>query len=209
MFFFLTAITIFAPALAANKLKIPTPHPISKTTLSLKRCRLLMMAFRKVFVRISSFNNSLRKSFFLKSNENIFLFRCFSLHERQNVLMNRDNILSMSSLQEPFYPNQWNRSTRWREKKKWCDDHSSKFSYSWLNIHHRVSGFETSDFLCGLRIRWLFRRFIHSKIENFRLDWTKTKSNSNKGRKIFRYFLRSNKNDLYFLIDFRSVSIRN
>ena len=57
-FDFSTAITIFAPALAANKLNIPTPQPISNTTLSLNKCRLFIIALRNVFVRISSFNNS-------------------------------------------------------------------------------------------------------------------------------------------------------
>lgn len=58
----LTAMTIFAPALAANRLNKPTPQPMSNTTLSLNSCRLFIIALRNVFVRTSSFSNSYTKT---------------------------------------------------------------------------------------------------------------------------------------------------
>ena len=50
--------TCFAPAFAANMLRMPVPHPTSSTILSLKRCALPSIARRYVKVRTESFNIS-------------------------------------------------------------------------------------------------------------------------------------------------------
>ena len=54
----LTPTTCFAPALAANILRIPVPHPTSSTVFPLKRWGLLMIAERYDPVRTESFNIS-------------------------------------------------------------------------------------------------------------------------------------------------------
>ena len=53
-----TPTTCFAPALAANILRIPVPHPTSSTVFPLKRCELLTMAARYDPVRTESFSIS-------------------------------------------------------------------------------------------------------------------------------------------------------
>lgn len=147
-----TAMTILAPALAANKLKIPTPQPISKTTLSLNKCRLLMIAFRNVFVRISSLSSSCatRKHKFTW----LWAKRIASLspREQQNGPMNRGNILWKSYLPAPFYPNRLNHSKLLNKCCLYKDigellRHRKKNVYTRLHIHGRLSWLKTRDFL--------------------------------------------------------------
>ena len=185
-----TAMTILAPALAANKLKIPTPQPMSSTTLSLNRCRLLIIALRNVFVRISSFNNSWNHSHrsrvcrmpgsvspvYLVNGKmsgriEIVFFRCHIF--RSHFVQINGTILSKKNNEAP----------------------ASSLTYCCLGIHRCFPWFETGHFFP----RW-FRRVTHAEDEEER---SKTQTmlvqcRESKGTNLFVYALSNRK---YFQCD--------